>query len=155
MEITFLKELLDSIIQIAQWYYAEWKGIYEASGLSFEDVKTAVAERTNTGTIPLAVVALDDKRIVGTGCLKTHDMDTRIELTPWLAGIYVERTLRRKGIGSMIVSCLDDIAKKLGMPRLYLYTPRSTIFYARLGWVENEITTYKGQHVTIMEKKLL
>jgi N-acetylglutamate synthase-like GNAT family acetyltransferase len=155
MEITFLKELLDSIIQIAQWYYAEWKGIYEASGLSFEDVKTAVAERTNTGTIPLAVVALDDKRIVGTGCLKTHDMDTRIELTPWLAGIYVERTLRRKGIGSMIVSCLDDIAKKLGIPRLYLYTPRSTIFYARLGWVENEITTYKGQHVTIMEKKLL
>jgi GNAT superfamily N-acetyltransferase len=155
MEITFLKELLDSIIQIAQWYYAEWKGIYEASGLSFEDVKTAVAERTNTGTIPLAVVALDDKRIVGTGCLKTHDMDTRIELTPWLAGIYVERTLRRKGIGSMIVSCLDDIAKKLGMQRLYLYTPRSTIFYARLGWVENVITTYKGQHVAIMEKKLL
>jgi GNAT superfamily N-acetyltransferase len=155
MEITFLKELLDSIIQIAQWYYAEWKGIYEASGLSFEDVKTAVAERTNTGTIPLAVVALDDKRIVGTGCLKTHDMDTRIELTPWLAGIYVERTKRRKGIGSMIVSCLDDIAKKLGMPRLYLYTPRSTIFYARLGWVENVITTYKGQHVAIMEKKLL
>jgi GNAT superfamily N-acetyltransferase len=155
MEITFLKELLDSIIQIAQWYYAEWKGIYEASGLSFEDVKTAVAERTNTGTIPLAVVALDDKRIVGTGCLKTHDMDTRIELTPWLAGIYVERTQRRKGIGSMIVSCLDDIAKKLGMPRLYLYTPRSTIFYARLGWVENVITTYKGQHVAIMEKKLL
>jgi L-amino acid N-acyltransferase YncA len=155
MEITFLKELLDSIIQIAQWYYAEWKGIYEASGLSFEDVKTAVAERTNTGTIPLAVVALDDKRIVGTGCLKTHDMDTRIELTPWLAGIYVERTQRRKGIGSMIVSCLDDIAKKLGMQRLYLYTPRSTIFYARLGWVENVITTYKGQHVAIMEKKLL
>jgi L-amino acid N-acyltransferase YncA len=155
MEITFLKELLDSIIQIAQWYYAEWKGIYEASGLSFEDVKTAVAERTNTGTIPLAVVALDDKRIVGTGCLKTHDMDTRIELTPWLAGIYVERTKRRKGIGSMIVSCLDDIAKKLGMQRLYLYTPRSTIFYARLGWVENVITTYKGQHVAIMEKKLL
>jgi GNAT superfamily N-acetyltransferase len=155
MEITFLKELLDSIIQIAQWYYAEWKGIYEASGLSFEDVKTAVAERTNTGTIPLAVVALDDKRIVGTGCLKTHDMDTRIELTPWLAGIYVERTKRRKGIGSMIVSCLDDIVKKLGMPRLYLYTPRSTIFYARLGWVENVITTYKGQHVAIMEKKLL
>ncbi len=155
MEIKFLKEYPGSIIQIAQWYYAEWKDIYEASGLSFEDVKTAVAERTNTDIIPIAVVALDDGRIVGTGCLKTHDMDTRIELTPWLAGMYVERTQRRKGIGSMIVSCLEDIAKNLGIQRLYLYTPQSAIFYTRLGWVEYEIATYKGQHVTIMRKKLL
>jgi len=155
MEIRFLKEHPRSIIQIAQWYYTEWKDIYESSGMSFEDVKTSVAERTNTDIVPLAIVALDDRRIVGTGCLKTYDMDTRIELTPWLAGIYVERTQRRKGIGSTIVSSLEGIAKNLGIQRLYLYTPQSAIFYTRLGWAEHEITTYKGQHVTIMERMLL
>ncbi len=155
MEIKFLKEQPDCIVQIAQWYYAEWKDIYAASGMSFEDVKAAVAERTNTDVIPLAIVAVDDRRIVGTGFLKTYDMDTRIELTPWLAGIYVEPTQRRRGVGTMIVSSLEGIAKNLGIRRLYLYTPRSGIFYTRLGWAEYEITTYKGQQVTIMEKQLL
>jgi len=155
MEIRFLKEHPNSIIQIAQWYYAEWNEIYEVLGMSFEDVKKAVAERTNTDLIPLSIVALDDRRVVGTGCLKTYDMDTRIELTPWLAGIYVEQTQRRKGIGSMIVIRLEGIAKNLGIQRLYLYTPQSTKFYTRLGWAEYEIITYKGQKVTIMDKTLL
>jgi N-acetylglutamate synthase-like GNAT family acetyltransferase len=155
MEIRFLKEYPNSIIQIAQWYYAEWKEIYEISGISFEDVKKAGAERTNTDLIPLAIVALDDRRVVGTGCLKTYDMDTRIELTPWLAGIYVEQTQRRKGIGSMIVIRLEGIAKNLGIQRLYLYTPQSAKFYTRLGWADYEVTTYKGQKVTIMDKTLL
>jgi predicted N-acetyltransferase YhbS len=102
MEITFLKQHTDSIPLIAEWYYREWKAIYAASGMSFEDVKRAIVGRANTDRIPLAVVALDGGRVIGTGCLKVHDMDTRTELTPWLAGIYVELKQRGKGIGSKI-----------------------------------------------------
>jgi GNAT superfamily N-acetyltransferase len=123
--------------------------------MSFEDVKRTVAERANTDKIPLAVVALDGGRVIGTGCLKVHDMDTRIELTPWLAGIYVEWSQRRKGVGSRLVSALEGIAKNFGTQRLYLYTPQSAGFYTRLGWAEYQRTTYKGQSVTIMEKILL
>lgn len=155
MEITFLKQHTDSIPLIAEWYYREWKAIYAASGMSFEDVKRAIAGRANTDRIPLAVVALDGGRVIGTGCLKVHDMDTRTELTPWLAGIYVELKQRRKGIGSKLVSTLEGIAKNLGIQRLYLYTPQSAGFYTRLGWAEYERTTYKGQGVTVMEKILL
>jgi N-acetylglutamate synthase-like GNAT family acetyltransferase len=155
MEIRFLKEYPDSIIQIAQWFYGEWKDIYEASGMSFEDVRKNVEGRTNTDRIPLAVVALDAGRVIGTGCIKAHDMETRMDLTPWLAGIYVEQTQRWKGCGSTIVRSLEDIARKLGIRRLYLYTPQSVTFYERLGWGKYEIATYKGQHVTIMERILL
>jgi N-acetylglutamate synthase-like GNAT family acetyltransferase len=124
------------------------------SGISFEDVKRTIAGRANTDRIPLAIVALEGGRVVGTGCLKLHDMDTRTELTLWIAGIYVEQNQRRKGLGSTIVSTLEDIAKKFGTQRLYLYTPQSVEFYVRLGWAEHERTTYKGQSVTIMEKIL-
>jgi len=155
MEIRFLKEYPDSVLLIAQWYYAEWQAIYEASGMSLEDVKKTIEERTNTDKIPLAVVGLDAGRVIGTGCMKAHDMETRMDLTPWLAGIYVERNQRCKGHGSMIVRTLEDIARKLGIPRLYLYTPQSVTFYERLGWGKHEIATYKGQHVTIMERILL
>jgi GNAT superfamily N-acetyltransferase len=155
MEIEFLKQHTESIPVIAEWYYREWKAIYEASGMSFEDVKRTVAERANPDRIPLAVVALDGGRVVGTGCLKVHDMDTRAELTPWLAGIYVERNERRQGLGSVLVSSLEGIAKNLGTQRLYLYTPQSAGFYTRLGWAEYERPAYKGQSVTIMEKILI
>jgi len=76
--------------------------MYVASGMSFEDVKRSIEDRANTDRIPLAVVALDGGRVIGTGCLKVHDMDTRTELTPWLAGIYVELKQRGKDIGSKI-----------------------------------------------------
>jgi N-acetylglutamate synthase-like GNAT family acetyltransferase len=155
MEIKFLKDYPESILLIAQWYYAEWKAIYEASGMSLEDVKRTVEERANTDRIPLAVVGLDSGRVIGTGCIKEHDMDTRMDLTPWLAGIYVEQTQRRKGHGSMIVRRLEEIVRKFGMEKLYLYTPRSAAFYERLGWREHEIATYKSQHITIMERILL
>lgn len=155
MEITFLKHHADSIPLIAEWYYREWKAMYVASGMSFEDVKRSIESRANTGRIPLGVVALDGGRVIGTGCLKAHDMDTRNELTPWLAGIYVELEQRRKGIGSKLVITLEGIAKNLGTQRLYLYTPQSAGFYTRLGWAEYERTTYKGLGVTIMEKILL
>jgi GNAT superfamily N-acetyltransferase len=122
--------------------------VYVASGVSFEDVKRAIADWANTDRIPLAVVALDGGRVIGTGCLKAHDMDTRMELTPWLVGIYVELKQRRKGIGSKLVITLEDIAKNLGTQRLYLYTPQSAGFTARLGWAEYERTTYKGLGVT-------
>jgi GNAT superfamily N-acetyltransferase len=141
MEIRFLKHYPDSALLIAQWYYAEWKAIYEASGMSFKDVKKTVEERANTDKIPLAVVALDAGRVIGTGCIKAHDMETRMDLTPWLAGIYVEQNQRCKGYGSMIVRALEGVAPKFGVRRLYLYTPRSAALYERLGWGEYEIAT--------------
>ena len=42
MEIRSLKEYPDSVLLIAQWYYAEWQAIYEASGMSLEDVKKTI-----------------------------------------------------------------------------------------------------------------
>ncbi len=155
MEIRFLKDYPDSVSLIAQWYYAEWKAIYEASGMSLDDVKKTVEERANMDKIPLAIIGLDAGRVIGTGCIKAHDMDTRMDLTPWLAGIYVEQTERGKGHGSMIVRRLEEIARKLGTEKLYLYTPRSAAFYERLGWRKYEVAPYKGQHVTIMERILL
>jgi L-amino acid N-acyltransferase YncA len=100
MEIAFLKQHTESIPVIAEWYYEEWRAIYEASGMFFEDVKRTITKRTNTDRVPLAVVALDGGRVLGTGCLKVHDMETGTGLILWLAGIYVEWNQRGKGLGS-------------------------------------------------------
>jgi N-acetylglutamate synthase-like GNAT family acetyltransferase len=79
-------------------------------------------------------------------------MDTRLDLTPWLAGLYVSASRRRQGIGAALVSAIEKEAHGLGVERLYLYTPKSAAFYSRLGWQIKERTEYHGYPVTLMQK---
>jgi N-acetylglutamate synthase-like GNAT family acetyltransferase len=88
-------------------------------------------------------------------CLKVHDMDTRLDLTPWLAGLYVKAPRRRQGIGITLVSAIEKKAHELGIERLYLYTPESEVFYSRLGWQIKERTEYHGYSVTLMQKEIV
>ncbi|WP_333873998.1 GNAT family N-acetyltransferase [Methylobacter sp.] len=88
-------------------------------------------------------------------CLKVHDMDTRLDLAPWLAGLYVVTPSRRKGVGTALVSAIEKKSHELQIEKLYLYTPESEGFYSRLGRCVNEKTECHGYSVTIMEKKIV
>jgi N-acetylglutamate synthase-like GNAT family acetyltransferase len=77
-------------------------------------------------------------------------MDTRLELSPWLASVFVESEHRRKGVGAELVLRIMSEAAKLKVPLLYLYTLHSERFYAKLGWRLLERTNYRGQPVVIM-----
>ena len=100
-------------------------------------------------------VAVDGDEPVGCASLIEHDMLTRPELSPWLAGVFVPREHRRRGIGAALVERVVAEARSLGVPRLYLYTPGSGTLYLRLGWSVVERTFYRelwGEtEVTIME----
>ena len=77
-------------------------------------------------------------------------MDSRLDLTPWLAGVFVASQHRRKGIGAALVRRILDEATPLHISKLYLYTVDSTAFYANLGWSWLEHTVYRGKEVSIM-----
>ena len=87
--------------------------------------------------------------------LKVHDMDTRLDLTPWLASLYVSESRRRQGIGTELVSAIERKAQTLGVETLYLYTPESEVFYSQLGWQVKERTEYHGYPVTLMRKEIV
>jgi N-acetylglutamate synthase-like GNAT family acetyltransferase len=73
-----------------------------------------------------------------------------MDLTPWLAAVYIKTDCRGLGIGSQLVQALMDEAKILGLERFYLFTPNRASFYARLGWQVLEETAYRGEQVTVM-----
>jgi N-acetylglutamate synthase-like GNAT family acetyltransferase len=77
-------------------------------------------------------------------------METRMELTPWLAGVFVGEQYRRRGIGAELVRRIMAEAGRLKVPLLYLYTVQSENFYAALGWKTMERTSYRDQDVVIM-----
>jgi GNAT superfamily N-acetyltransferase len=102
----------------------------------------------------MAVVATDGPTLCGSAILIGADMDTRPELSPWLAGVFVVPEFRRRGIGTSLVEYITDRAGAMGVPTLYLYTPSAERLYSRLGWVPIDRCMYKGVSVVVMSKML-
>ena len=152
MEIAYLADHEGAIGEIARWFYGEWSYLYPEK--TMDDVKNGVAERTNRDRVPMALVAFEGAILAGTVCLKTHDMDTRLDLSPWLAGLYVAGPRRGRGIGTALVKAVEQEATALGIRKLYLYTPSAEVFYLKMGWLTREATEYHGTKVTIMEKEM-
>jgi GNAT superfamily N-acetyltransferase len=148
MQIDYLANHQHLIPELAQLHFNEW-GHYRPN-----DTVDARAERVRSccgkRSLPTVVVALCGAELCGSAMLIANDMDTRPDLSPWLAGVYVKVEHRSKGIGSALVSRIVAEAAALGVPRLYLCTDRPEALYARLGWSIVERTPYKGIPVTIM-----
>jgi predicted N-acetyltransferase YhbS len=133
---------------LAEWQHEEWG--YLRAGDTVEARIGRLQSSVQIGRIPLTVVALDDGELLGSASLISHDMDTRMELTPWLAGVIVAPEQRRKGIGAQLVRRIMAEAATLQVPMLYLYTVHSEKFYAKLGWSLQEHTGYHEQKIAIM-----
>ena len=151
VEIDYLANHPDHVPVLAGWFWDQWRAFY--TDRTQADVEQSIRERLSVDRIPLALIALQGGRPVGTVCLKHHDMDTRRELGPWLAGMYVEQSHRRRGIGSQLVDSILREAGSLGVRHLYLFTPSAEGFFAKLSWTVLERTTYREFRVTIMERK--
>jgi N-acetylglutamate synthase-like GNAT family acetyltransferase len=148
MKIEYLADHTEVIPTLAQWQHTEWG--HTRPGDTVETRTGRIESWCNRDRIPLAVVALDQNEVLGSASLIAYDMETRMELTPWLASVFVGERHRRKGIGAALVRRIMDEAGELGVPLLYLYTVHSEKFYASLGWTLLEHTSYREQKVAIM-----
>jgi GNAT superfamily N-acetyltransferase len=136
---------------LAAWHHAQW---------SYLDVGVSVAQRAaalrthRRNAVPMTVVALSGETLLGSASLIAHDMDTRMDLSPWLASVYVAPSCRGHGIGSALVHEIVDSATDLGFLALYLFTPDRARFYERLGWHVLEHLVYRGYAQVLMSISL-
>jgi GNAT superfamily N-acetyltransferase len=148
MDIEYLAERPEFIPTLARWHYHEWGHL--RPGDSVEARILRLQGWCGRGRVPLTVIAVSNDELLGSASLIEHDMDSRLDLTPWLAGVFVAPQHRRKGIGAALVRRILDEATPLHISKLYLYTLDSTAFYANLGWSWLEHTFYRGKEVSIM-----
>jgi N-acetylglutamate synthase-like GNAT family acetyltransferase len=78
-------------------------------------------------------------------------MDTKLELSPWLASVFVAPEYRQKGIGTKLVLHVMGKAKDEGISTLYLFTSNKGKFYKDLGWSTFGEELYRGEEVAIMK----
>jgi N-acetylglutamate synthase-like GNAT family acetyltransferase len=150
MQIRHLADCPAAIPQIARWLYEEWGRLFP--GASVERGISRLQERLSRGRVPFTLVALESEVVVGTVSLIGCDMDTRADLSPWLASLYVQPEQRRRGIGASLVEAVVSEARPLGIKTLFLFTDSSEALYASLGWQKMESCIYRGRDVVIMRK---
>jgi predicted N-acetyltransferase YhbS len=152
--IDYLANHRDSIPQLANWGYREWRPVFDQLNMTLDDVIASFQQRTETDKLPLGLVAIIDDVVVGTGALKEHDLQLRPNLSPWLGGMFVDPKFRNGGVGSVLVTRLIEEARKLKLPRLYLWTTSAESLYLRLGWTRIEKLQYCGYDISLMDRIL-
>ncbi len=133
---------------IAQWHQDQWQLI--SPDQTTESRIKQYSAYSSSGSIPFCLVATRGNRAVGSASIVESDMDTRPELSPWLASVYVDKPYRNQGVASELISRCIHRARQSGIETLYLFTPDQADFYRRRGWKWLQTVPYHNEQVDIM-----
>ncbi len=149
MKIIDLRTAPHHISTLAQWHHDEWSYLNPGSSVEkrIEKMRTYLGENL----IPTMLIAVEGNDVLGSAALIASDMDTKPELSPWLANVYVRADKRGLGVGAKLVKSVMDLAKQNQLPRIYLFTPDQENFYAKMGWQTLSKENYRNSLVTIMQ----
>ncbi len=153
--VEYLASHLNLAPTLAAWHFEEWgrsgSGGYRA-GDSFEQRLHLLRQAANRRMIPAVFVAVQDDKLMGSATLAPSDMDTRMDLSPWLTDVFVAPEFRRRGIASMLVRRVVREAADLGIRSMYLFTTgiEREALYAGLGWKVIDRPSYRGRVRVLM-----
>ena len=131
MTIEYLADRREFIPTLARWLHEEWGHL--RAGETVDDRAARLEGACGYCEVPTAFVAVAGDEPVGCASLLEHDMLTRPELSPWLAGVFGSPGHRRRGIGAALVERVVREAQSLGKSPIYLYTSGSSALYLSLG----------------------
>jgi GNAT superfamily N-acetyltransferase len=129
---------------VALWL---WQAFWRAGGHSLETIQSLVQNSVTAGAMPRTFVLLVDDAPVGTASLVTHDLDERPDLTPWLAGVYVEPQARGNGYATHLIAAVEAACRAKSIATLWLYTDTAERIYARIGWQTVETIQHRSQTI--------
>jgi len=89
MIIDYLANQKHFIPEIADLIFSQWSDLFLADRIGKDQLLSILEVRANTERLPIALVAMLDGELLGTGSIKLEEPGTKIGLSPWLAGIYV------------------------------------------------------------------
>lgn len=154
LSFAYLADRLEAVPQIARWWFDEWG--HTRPGDSVEALTSRIYGLLNRDQLPIQVVAILEREIVGVAVLKLHEMfDLYPDKDFWLGDVFVSPEFRGRGIGSALVKRIVEIALSKGIGAVHLQTKDlSGGLYTKLGWEEMEQIHHQGYHALLMVKPL-
>lgn len=153
MQIVPLADKKKFIPELAELHHAEWKHLNPSFTLKMR--AEAIAKAAGREGIPSIFIAMLGNQLIGSAALVQQDMDTRPDLYPWLAAVYVKDGFRHQGIATALIARCENEAARSGANTWYLYTEFASKLYEKLGWFHMEAYEYNGATVNIMFKRIL
>jgi GNAT superfamily N-acetyltransferase len=141
----------DLVPVVAGWL---WAAFWQQSGKPFDVLLDAVKASVTAVPMPRTFILLADGKPVGTASLVAHDLDERPDLTPWLAGVFVEPDARGRGYAGHLIAAVEQAALRASIPTLWLYTNTAERLYARGGWQTFETIQHNGKSFALMRRDL-
>lgn len=121
--------------------YPEWAEV----GLAYIKSKWANAQSqplyddciahslTTPSPLPRWFVLEDGGQVVGCAGLITNDFVSRMDLYPWLCGLFVEEDFRGQALGRLLMERVRQEAAQAGFGKIYLVTDHIG-YYERYGF---------------------
>lgn len=153
MDVVLLADRLDAVPTVTRWYVSHW-GTKEVGSRS--RIIAEIESSLQHNMIPLSVVAIQGREILGTATLKHNEMALYPERRHWIGGVFVSPDHRGRRVASRLVTSLSEIARSLGITTVYLQTERlDGGLYLRLGWTPLETVSRDGIPVLVMKWLIL
>ncbi|WP_327205524.1 GNAT family N-acetyltransferase [Rossellomorea vietnamensis] len=103
--------------------------------------------------LPRFYIAVNEDDIIGTYALLRNDLNSRQDLYPWLACLYVHPDQRGDGLGSVLLDHALREAHKKGYNCLYLTTDLEG-YYEKYGWTHStEAVGPGGDSMKVYQKQ--
>jgi GNAT superfamily N-acetyltransferase len=152
-----LADHLELVAEVGVLRWREW-GDAPTPGAWIE----VTAREAGSEHLPITLVAMGlDGHALGAVALGDRDdaldeSETR-DRSPWLLGMVVRAPERLCGVGRLMVSAVEDLARSRGHDRVWVATgDRAVEFYRRCGWCAQEqlVLAKDGLPTTILAKDL-
>ena len=117
MEITNLCDKTDFAKTIADRVWRAW---WRDSDVSLSELQSGIEQMAVGRSIPLAFVAHDGSRYLGSVLLIENDLEGRPQYSPWIAALWVEPVARSRGIAGDLMQAARLEATRLGFQTCYL-----------------------------------
>jgi GNAT superfamily N-acetyltransferase len=120
-----------------------WRAFWRHKGKPLKSIRDGLENFLEPATrIPFALVAEQNGEFCGNALVIDNDLSARPNLSPWLAALWVEEAMRRKGVAATLLEEAIGRSAALGVAQLYLNArPELRGFYSRLGWqpIEDDV----------------